>query len=731
MKKLLYFAMILSLAFIVSCKSEEGRPIGEPDRNVNLDNAVFTFTSDSIWTVTNGNTVQFWSDAVTADSCEKRTTFIGAGLWDPITKSWKDTTTSVWAFNADCRSNPNQKGDLFSWRAVEEYKNKICPDGWRVPSSEDFRNLDMILGGTGGSRWGLDSAYIMENYVFFNGAIRNPAGDTLRLIPRSAWGGNFSGRSGTTGILRDQFSTSNRTPHAYYWSLDDLSDERAVALLVGKDGVNPQSSGEKSNGFAVRCVTTECMNRVVDTAVCDTNLLKLLMPISGASSYSWSTGETTQSIERRFTEDLTTLTATATVSPTCQVVYTFHIRKNPRHTFTASVLKQTVGQGENITNIVLTPTGGAAGFTNLRWGYSPATIGLISTSASAAPGTVTVSGTEIGPRTVSGNVGNNGGTYILTVTTVAAAGNVCPTITTTSTANDTIKITVSPTPITGVTLNYTEYNLRLRDTFSLIADVQPANATDRRVTYTSFKGMTNDNTRILRQDIRDASRIIGQRIGVDTIRVVTQGRLADGITRDTAYCIVTVDSIPVESIVLPTNVNLYLAGNTPALPGTLNINATVLPTNANNQRLNWISLDPTIVSVDANGTVTALRLASHFQPITARIMAVSQANLDITANTIVTVNPIPITGITLNRSEITLAVGEEFDLITTILPLNASNKGVTWRPETNAMTIANNPATVNSSGRVLARRPGRIEIVARSDEDNNKTASCWVTVVER
>jgi hypothetical protein len=97
-----------------------------------------SFVSDSVWTIGS----QTWSDAVTTTSCREKTTYDG-------TKTAYNHNAKYNGHNADCRSNPEQKGDLFSWCAVIRFATFLCPSPWRVPTADDFRELDIALGGTG------------------------------------------------------------------------------------------------------------------------------------------------------------------------------------------------------------------------------------------------------------------------------------------------------------------------------------------------------------------------------------------------------------------------------------------------------------------------------------------------------------------------------------------------------------------------------------------------------
>jgi hypothetical protein len=138
MKKFL-FLIVLSLVF-VGCKSKKdavsiatfrewcnpapgwGKSLGK----ISLGNET---------TVSNDAMTQIWSDPVVATSCDK-TSFRGGVYASAI-------------YYPDCRPNPGYNGHLFSWCAVLLFGEQLCPKPWRVPTKEDFINLDIILGGIG------------------------------------------------------------------------------------------------------------------------------------------------------------------------------------------------------------------------------------------------------------------------------------------------------------------------------------------------------------------------------------------------------------------------------------------------------------------------------------------------------------------------------------------------------------------------------------------------------
>ena len=84
---------------------------------------------------------------------------------------------------------------------------------------------------------------------------------------------------------------------------------------------------------------------------------------------------------------------------------------------------------------------------------------------------------------------------------------------------------------------------------------------------------------------------------------------------------------------------------------------------------------------------------------------------------------VAVTGVSLDKTTLTLTAGENAGLTATVAPANATNKNVTWSSSNGAV------ATVDSEGKVTANAAGTATITVTT-EDGNKTATCKVTVTE-
>ncbi len=99
-------------------------------------------------------------------------------------------------------------------------------------------------------------------------------------------------------------------------------------------------------------------------------------------------------------------------------------------------------------------------------------------------------------------------------------------------------------------------------------------------------------------------------------------------------------------------------------------------------------------------------------------IAMSWKNLTLSNINSVENTPSP-TSVKLNRSSLTLGVGEKYGLIKTVSPSSA-NQSCTWSSSNSSI------ASVDSSGKVTAKKTGTANITVKTS--NGKTASCKVTV---
>ena len=151
----------------------------------------------------------------------------------------------------------------------------------------------------------------------------------------------------------------------------------------------------------------------------------------------------------------------------------------------------------------------------------------------------------------------------------------------------TLTVNAATVSVTGVTLTPASLSLFTDDTATLTATVQPSDATNQNVTWSSDKPevATVEN-----------GVVTAKAAGTATITVTT----ADGNKTATCAVTVTAATVPVTGVTLnKTSTSLYV-GDTETLT------ATVEPSDATDKNVTWSSDNEGVATVDATGKVTAV-----------------------------------------------------------------------------------------------------------------------------
>ena len=245
--------------------------------------------------------------------------------------------------------------------------------------------------------------------------------------------------------------------------------------------------------------------------------------------------------------------------------------------------------------------------------------------------------------------------------------------------------------VTGIALDKAAMELLVEDVDTLIATITPADATDNYITWKS----SNEAVATVVDGI-----VTAVSVGTATITVTT----VDG--GFTATCEVTVAPRPV------TGITLDKVEATLEVKETVTLVATVAPANATNKDVTWTSDNDAVATV-TDGVVTAVSVG------TATI-TVATVDGGFTATCVVTVNPISVKGITLNKTAVSLKVNQTDTLVATIVPNDAANQEVIWESDDNEIAIVKN-------GVITAFEIGTATITVTT-VDGEFTATCVVTV---
>lgn len=133
--------------------------------------------------------------------------------------------------------------------------------------------------------------------------------------------------------------------------------------------------------------------------------------------------------------------------------------------------------------------------------------------------------------------------------------------------------------------------------------------------------------------------------------------------------------------------------------------------------LTWSSSNPNVVSVTSGGSVMANSVGSSIIRCTA--------TNGVSAQCIVTVNPVLAGSVSLNHQELTIEEGCTETLVATVFPANATNKEILWNSSDPAVVL------VGTNGQIAGLKAGWAVISATTTDGSNKSATCLVNVTAK
>jgi len=137
------------------------------------------------------------------------------------------------------------------------------------------------------------------------------------------------------------------------------------------------------------------------------------------------------------------------------------------------------------------------------------------------------------------------------------------------------------------------------------------------------------------------------------------------------------------------------------------------PSKPKDKTVIWTSSDKNIVSVDAGGLVTAVKVGK------ATITATSSSGKQDTVT--ITVKPLLVKSVTIS-GKATMKAGETQTLTAAIKPAGADNQKLKWKSSNKSI------ATVDGSGVVTAKKKGKVIITATAKDGSGKKDSITIKV---
>lgn len=249
-------------------------------------------------------------------------------------------------------------------------------------------------------------------------------------------------------------------------------------------------------------------------------------------------------------------------------------------------------------------------------------------------------------------------------------------------------------PVSSITLSQTEMSVKKGTVFWLSATINPDTADNKKVTWSS------SDTSLATVD--PDGKVTTLAVGTVTISCASE----DNGT--VAYCVVEITE-PVTGLTLNTYYQEMVAGTKfVVLP-------TVLPIDAPNKDVTFVSSDPEVATVDENGVVTAL-VGGTCEIIVTTVESNLKATCTISVKEYVE-------SIEISGNPERLNVGDSVTLVATVGTATASNKTVLW--------TSSNPtiATVDQNGKVTGHSPGNVVITATAADGGGVSDSVIIKVI--
>ena len=262
------------------------------------------------------------------------------------------------------------------------------------------------------------------------------------------------------------------------------------------------------------------------------------------------------------------------------------------------------------------------------------------------------------------------------------------------------KVVVKPRLVQSISLNATQKELIIGDSFTLTATLSPENATNHNVIWKLVSGnaISLSNTGVIQ----------AKKVGEALVRAET----ADG-SGITAECKVVVKPRMVQSISLNATKKDLLVGE------TFTLTATAMPENATNRNVIWKLVSGNAISLSNIGVIQAKKVGA------ALVRAEAADGSGITAECKVVVKPRLVQAISLNTTQKHLIIGDSFTLTATLSPENATNRNVIWK------LVSGDAISLSNTGVIQAKKVGEALVRAEAADGSGITAECKVVVKPR
>lgn len=252
-------------------------------------------------------------------------------------------------------------------------------------------------------------------------------------------------------------------------------------------------------------------------------------------------------------------------------------------------------------------------------------------------------------------------------------------------------------PVTKVAFEGSSASVSKGSDLQLYWTTSPDTATDTSVSFTTSKQSV--------ATVDENGVVTGVSKGTATITIMAE----DGSKKkDTIEITVTqpVEGMTLDLTDVTVNVGSYKT-----------LKANILPTNANNKKVTWVSSNEAIAKVNSAGKITPVA------PGVCTITAISQDNPEVTAACVVTILQ-PVTKVVLSDSTLNFDVNTVAQLYWSVEPYNASNQDVIFTSSDERI------ATVDQNGLVYGVKRGSATITVTAADGSKKKDTIKVNILQ-
>jgi uncharacterized protein (TIGR02145 family) len=179
------------------------------------------------------NTVQIGSQCWMKENLKTTKYRNGDSIPNVLIERFK-VTSGAWSYYDDDSYNNTDYGKLYNWYAAIDPRG-ICPEGWHVPTADEWQVLRNFVGETPGSK------LKDPNYFAFNWADPNPTNQY-----------NFSARA--AGYQYDYWFSSLKL-EAFFWTSSPYENNTAFARTLKNNTPEfPSTILGRANQMSIRCV---------------------------------------------------------------------------------------------------------------------------------------------------------------------------------------------------------------------------------------------------------------------------------------------------------------------------------------------------------------------------------------------------------------------------------------------------------------------------------------------